>query len=134
MSGLVTSNPDNANPTVHKTAAEKHSKLGAFLDDDFDEEELDLTYSGAESSSGSDMDEDGASKKGEASDEPIDAQEVYDLIRSITDPEHPLTLEQLAVVSEEQIQVIHGDKPKVLVEFKPTIPHCSMATLIGMSF
>ena len=58
---------------------------------------------------------------------------VTDLIRSITDPEHPLTLEQLAVVSAEQIQVTHGPRPKVTLEFTPTIPHCSMATLIGLS-
>lgn len=54
-----------------------------------------------------------------------------DLIRSISDPEHPLTLEQLAVVSSEQITVRNGKHPSVLVQFTPTIPHCSMATLIG---
>jgi hypothetical protein len=80
--------------------------------------------------------------------EEIDEQEVFgtlcllltlsllmrreDLLRSITDPEHPLTLEQLAVVSASQIKV--SNKPgheRVLIEFTPTIPHCSMATLIG---
>lgn len=73
-----------------------------------------------------------------ASDEQIDSQEIYDLIRSITDPEHPLTLEQLAVVNASHITVSHGDLatnklPHVLLEFTPTIPHCSMATLIGLS-
>ncbi|SPO22259.1 uncharacterized protein UTRI_00937 [Ustilago trichophora] len=73
-----------------------------------------------------------------ASDERIDSQEIYDLIRSITDPEHPLTLEQLAVVNASHITVSHGDAstnklPHVLLEFTPTIPHCSMATLIGLS-
>ncbi|EPQ28191.1 uncharacterized protein PFL1_04019 [Pseudozyma flocculosa PF-1] len=68
----------------------------------------------------------------------IDSQEVYDLIRSITDPEHPLTLEQLAVVNASHIVVEQGDAaanklPHVLLEFTPTIPHCSMATLIGLS-
>ena len=29
----------------------------------------------------------------------IDAEEVFDLIRHVNDPEHPLTLEQLKVVS-----------------------------------
>ncbi|SJX61502.1 uncharacterized protein SRS1_12487 [Sporisorium reilianum f. sp. reilianum] len=71
-------------------------------------------------------------------DEHIDSQEIYDLIRSITDPEHPLTLEQLAVVNAAHISVSHGDAatnalPHVLLEFTPTIPHCSMATLIGLS-
>ncbi|TKY89377.1 hypothetical protein EX895_001908 [Sporisorium graminicola] len=73
-----------------------------------------------------------------ASDDQIDSQEIYDLIRSITDPEHPLTLEQLAVVNASHITVSHGDTatnrlPHVLLEFTPTIPHCSMATLIGLS-
>lgn len=56
---------------------------------------------------------------------------IPDLVRSISDPEHPLTLEQLAVVSAAQIIVTNGLRPHVLVEFTPTIPHCSMATLIG---
>lgn len=56
-----------------------------------------------------------------------------DLIRSISDPEHPHTLEQLSVVSEPQIAVQHGRRPNVTIEFTPTIPHCSMATLIGPS-
>lgn len=70
--------------------------------------------------------------------ESIDGREVFDLIRSINDPEHPLTLEQLAVVNEAHIHVDEGDEateraPTVLLEFTPTIPHCSMATLIGLS-
>ncbi|KAI8077283.1 uncharacterized protein B0P05DRAFT_471502 [Gilbertella persicaria] len=63
--------------------------------------------------------------------DPIDAQEVFDLIRSISDPEHPLTLEQLNVTQFEHIQV-DNQTNKVLIEFTPTIPHCSMATLIGL--
>lgn len=52
-----------------------------------------------------------------------------DLLRSINDPEHPLTLEQLGVVSAEQIKL---DGDNLLVQFTPTVPHCGMATLIGM--
>lgn len=64
--------------------------------------------------------------------DPFDSREVFDLIRSIRDPEHPLTLEQLNVVSEEQCEVDDaGNYVKVL--FTPTIPHCSMASLIGLS-
>lgn len=55
-----------------------------------------------------------------------------DLIRGITDPEHPLTLEQLAVVNPHHISVTQGRKPRVLIIFTPTVPHCSMATLIGL--
>jgi metal-sulfur cluster biosynthetic enzyme len=70
-------------------------------------------------------------------------KKMLDLIRSISDPEHPLSLEQLAVVSAAQVTVSHktldpnggksSGRDHVLVEFTPTIPHCSMATLIGES-
>lgn len=54
---------------------------------------------------------------------------ILDLIRSITDPEHPLTLEELAVVSASQLQVSPNH---ILVEFTPTVPHCGASTLIGI--
>lgn len=57
---------------------------------------------------------------------------ISDLIRDITDPEHPLTLEELHVVQEDLISVDNG-KNTVQISFTPTIPHCSMATLIGLS-
>ncbi|KAJ2716039.1 Cytosolic iron-sulfur assembly component 2B [Coemansia spiralis] len=63
--------------------------------------------------------------------DPIDAEEVYELIRGINDPEHPLTLEQLRVTNLEHVSVDDG-AGRVLIEFTPTIPHCSMATLIGL--
>lgn len=62
--------------------------------------------------------------------DPIDEQEIFDLIRSISDPEHPLSLEELAVVSAPQIKVSPNN---VKVEFTPTVPHCGMSTLIGLS-
>ena len=37
--------------------------------------------------------------------DPFDKREIFDLIRDINDPEHPLTLEDLHVVSEEDITV-----------------------------
>ncbi|XP_041645633.1 cytosolic iron-sulfur assembly component 2B [Cheilinus undulatus] len=64
--------------------------------------------------------------------DPIDDREIFDMIRSINDPEHPLSLEELNVV--EQIRVKVNDEESIVgVEFTPTIPHCSMATLIGLS-
>ena len=67
-------------------------------------------------------------------DDPIDAREVFDYIRDINDPEHPYTLEQLNVVREDLIQVYDDPlNPWVDVRFTPTIPHCSLATLIGLS-
>ena len=64
----------------------------------------------------------------------IDADEIFEIIRNIQDPEHPLTLEQLGVVSRHQIEVEDNpDKISTLeVRFTPTIPHCSMATMIGL--
>ena len=62
----------------------------------------------------------------------IDAREVFDLLRSINDPEHPLTLEELNVIQEAHVEV-NDPENRVAVYFTPTIPHCSMATLIGLS-
>lgn len=56
---------------------------------------------------------------------------IFELIRDINDPEYPNTLEQLAVVRPEHITVDPA-RYHVRVEFTPTIPHCSMATLIGL--
>jgi len=64
--------------------------------------------------------------------DPFDPREVFDLIRDINDPEHPLTLEQLNVVSLDLVKV-EDVTNKVHVHFTPTIPHCSMATLIGLA-
>ncbi|EFN53561.1 hypothetical protein CHLNCDRAFT_25675 [Chlorella variabilis] len=63
--------------------------------------------------------------------EPIDSLEVFEHIRDITDPEHPYTLEQLNVVTEEQVEVDDA-AGTVKVQFTPTVEHCSMATLIGL--
>lgn len=68
--------------------------------------------------------------------DPIDAQEIYDLISPISDPEHPLSLGELAVVNLPHIYVTdnpdHSRMSHVLVEFTPTITHCSLATVIGL--
>lgn len=63
--------------------------------------------------------------------DPLDALEVFGFLKDINDPEHPLTLQQLNVV---QLQLVNVDleKERVKVCFTPTIPHCSMATLIGL--
>eukprot|EP00922_Rhytidocystis_sp_ex-Travisia-forbesii_P031157 GHVS01045963.1.p1 GENE.GHVS01045963.1~~GHVS01045963.1.p1 ORF type:complete len:210 (+),score=43.95 GHVS01045963.1:99-728(+) len=60
----------------------------------------------------------------------VDESDVYDLIRTLTDPEHPYSLEQLAVVSPEAVKT--DDTGCIKVLFTPTIPHCSQATLIGL--
>ncbi|KAI8790555.1 cytosolic iron-sulfur assembly component 2B-like [Biomphalaria glabrata] len=62
----------------------------------------------------------------------FDSREIFDLIRVINDPEHPLTLEELNVVEESKVKV-DDNANTVHIYFTPTIPHCSMATLIGLS-
>ncbi|OQR86061.1 hypothetical protein ACHHYP_11042 [Achlya hypogyna] len=63
--------------------------------------------------------------------DPFDALEVFEVLRHLNDPEHPLTLEQLKVMTLENIYVDDAAS-RVKVQFTPTIPHCSMATLIGL--
>ncbi|XP_053675997.1 MIP18 family protein galla-1 [Anopheles nili] len=60
---------------------------------------------------------------------------IYDFVRTIRDPEKPNTLEDLHVVYEDGIIVndpTPGNVNVVRVEFNPTVPHCSLATLIGL--
>lgn len=62
------------------------------------------------------------------------ATTVYDLIRDIRDPEKPETLEQLSVVYEDGVAVapLNPSSCLIRIEFIPTVPHCSLATLIGL--
>ncbi len=55
---------------------------------------------------------------------------MYETIRHIRDPEYPYTLEQLAVVKKSDIDVRGRD---VTVHFTPTIPQCTLASVIGLS-
>lgn len=56
-----------------------------------------------------------------------------DMISTIKDPEHPYTLQQLNVVKEDQIVVTDDGKNCVVwIEFTPTVPHCNLATTIGL--
>ena len=41
--------------------------------------------------------------------DPFDTREIFDLLRDINDPEHPLTLEQLNVVTEDQVTGVGPD-------------------------
>lgn len=67
----------------------------------------------------------------------VELQEtIYDHIRTIRDPEKPNNLEELSVVEEGLVHVYPfgtaGDKFVAHIEFVPTVPHCSLATLIGL--
>ncbi|CAL5188432.1 unnamed protein product [Lathyrus oleraceus] len=63
--------------------------------------------------------------------EPIDQLEIFDHIRDIKDPEHPYSLEELKVITEEAVEV-DDQNSYVRVTFTPTVEHCSMATIIGL--
>ena len=63
--------------------------------------------------------------------DPVDPLEVFELIRGIQDPEHPHTLEQLNV-AQRRLITVDDARGRVHICFTPTIPHCSMATLIGL--
>ncbi|CAL9751460.1 unnamed protein product [Musa acuminata subsp. burmannicoides] len=67
----------------------------------------------------------------EDAEELIDQQEIFDYIRDIQDPEHPYTLEELKVVTEDSIEV-NDKQSHVSVTFTPTVEHCSLATTIGL--
>lgn len=74
--------------------------------------------------------------KDENEEDPIDEQEIFDLISTISDPEHPLTLAQLAVVNLQDISISHAPTRSqistITIKITPTITHCSLATLIGL--
>ncbi|KAK2967002.1 hypothetical protein RJ640_003358 [Escallonia rubra] len=67
----------------------------------------------------------------------IDQLEIFDILLStirfidIKDPEHPYSLEELKVITEDAIEV-DDQRSHVRVTFTPTIEHCSMATVIGL--
>lgn len=64
-------------------------------------------------------------------DDGLDPLDIYEYVRDIRDPEHPYSLEQLSVLSEDSITL--DDKlNRILITFTPTIQHCSMATIIGL--
>lgn len=62
--------------------------------------------------------------------------DIYDHIRTIRDPEKPQNLEELGVVVEDLVSVYpvsgSGDKFVAEIKFIPTVPHCHLATLIGL--
>ncbi|KAF2662970.1 hypothetical protein K491DRAFT_584694 [Lophiostoma macrostomum CBS 122681] len=130
---------DNANPTIlnpsdlpsrrQESLVKKRDDGGSGLFDNLVPayNYLNDPFDGPSSSSDSDYDVV----------ENIDEQEIYDLISSISDPEHPLSLGSLAVVNLPDIHIQPPTSPfssvsTVLVEVTPTITHCSLATVIGL--
>ncbi|XP_010942017.1 protein AE7-like 1 isoform X3 [Elaeis guineensis] len=64
-------------------------------------------------------------------DNAVDPLDVFDSVRDIRDPEHPYSLEQLSVLSEESITV-DEKLGCIQITFTPTVQYCSMATVIGL--
>ncbi|OAA63719.1 hypothetical protein SPI_03882 [Niveomyces insectorum RCEF 264] len=93
-----------------------------------------------------DLDAFASDEDGVYTEEPIDEQEIYDLISTISDPEHPHTLGQLSVVNLPDIRITpspaataaaRSSDPnaltQVMVYVTPTINHCSLITVIGLA-
>eukprot|EP00762_Andalucia_godoyi_P006454 ANDGO_02874.mRNA.1 Protein AE7-like 1 len=66
---------------------------------------------------------------------PVDADEIYGLLRPILDPEHSKTLEALGVIRQGCVTVSSLPLSKhilVHVQFIPTVKHCALASTIGL--
>ena len=61
-----------------------------------------------------------------------DTYEIFDLIRIINDPEYPYNLEELNIISLDDIKVDNLNRI-IKVYFTPTIDNCGFAHLIGLS-
>ncbi|ODV72032.1 iron-sulfur cluster assembly protein CIA2 CYBJADRAFT_169045 [Cyberlindnera jadinii NRRL Y-1542] len=132
------SEPINANPTVLDvnalpTRGEDHKQEKAL-----DSQVQELLSLAIDHGVDSDVQSQAPSllSDSEEQEDPIDPQEIFDLIAHISDPEHPLTLGQLAVVNLSDIKVIDSgnrdEMGEVIIKITPTITHCSLATLIGL--
>ena len=58
--------------------------------------------------------------------------DVWSMLHTIRDPEFPYTIGQLRVIEPSGVH-FEEDTLKISISFKPTIEHCSMATLIGLA-
>ena len=67
----------------------------------------------------------------------LDTIDIFDAIRDVNDPEHPYTLEQLNVISEDDITLIpsHGHMKfsELTIYVTPTVPHCTLVYNIALS-
>ncbi|KAF9764331.1 MIP18 family protein F45G2.10 [Nosema granulosis] len=74
----------------------------------------------------------------------VTEEAIFELLRDIKDPEHSFSIEQLDVIKREYVEIstikyygvgidVGYPLKYIRVIFKPTIPHCSMAGIIGLS-
>jgi metal-sulfur cluster biosynthetic enzyme len=140
---------DNANPTILSASQLPTRKQRVAPRKGPDSKYQDLIFARPSYLAGPFSDEIGATwddtfaagGRLEVGGEPIDEQEIYDLISTISDPEHPVSLGQLSVINLPDIHITPSPalgvpSPNtivtVLVEVTPTITHCSLATVIGL--
>ncbi|TKA23065.1 hypothetical protein B0A50_07382 [Salinomyces thailandicus] len=130
---------DNANPTIinpsdlpsRRRSAPTQKRPGIFdaLAPAYPTLADQLSSPEASSDSGSSSDEEER--------EEIDEQEVFDLISTISDPEHPLSLGSLGVVKLADIAIMPPTSPRsristIRVLITPTTSACSLTTVIGL--
>ncbi|KAK6413210.1 hypothetical protein LTR95_017886, partial [Oleoguttula sp. CCFEE 5521] len=137
---MDTDNKDNPNPTILNAsdlptrqrdahAAKRPSLFDALTQDAYPNYAT-TDLSSPEASDDSDSDSDPR--------EEIDEQEIYDLISTISDPEHPTSLASLAVVNLPDIFITRPASSTsrlstVTVLLTPTTAHCSLGTVIGLA-
>lgn len=128
----VVLNPSDLPTRIRQTTNQKHSGDESFIFAISANRRVVDPFYESEVSEASDSDV-------ESEAEEIDEQEIYDLIATMSDPEHPITLGALAVVSLPDISIkpTISHKPlsplrTVTVLITPTIQHCSLATVIGL--
>ena len=68
----------------------------------------------------------------DAIEDEIDIYEIFDLIRIINDPEHPYNLEELNIISLDDI-IVDNLNRTIKIFFTPTIENCIFANSIGLS-
>jgi metal-sulfur cluster biosynthetic enzyme len=59
----------------------------------------------------------------------LDKSQVMEVLRKINDPEHPVSILDLDIVTEDDVRIT---PERVMVEFTPTVPFCPMGGAIGV--
>lgn len=59
----------------------------------------------------------------------MDKDKIMNILGKVYDPEYPLSVTELKIVEENDIEISDND---VTVQFKPTTPYCPMGGIIGV--
>ncbi len=59
----------------------------------------------------------------------LDKKDVLKALQKVYDPEHPISVLDLKIVSEDDIRMLPG---RIELEFSPTTPFCPMGGAIGV--